>query len=438
MIVPKYFEDLNVLHKNTLQNRAYYIPASRKLAGDMGDREVSDRFILLSGQWRFRFFESIYEAEEEFYQEGYSVESFDTVTVPGVWENYGCDCNQYTNCRYPFPVDPPYVPHANPCGEYVRTFSYHKNEAAPKAFLNFEGVDSCFYVWLNGVFVGYSQVSHSTSEFDVTENLKEGENTLAVLVLKWCDGSYLEDQDKFRMSGIFRDVYLLERAEEGISDYFIKAFPSEDYKDGRVEIDLKYRNRTVPVTIELFDAEGNKVAEGQSEDGKVSFEIKNAVFWNAEEPYLYTVVFYTENEVITDKVGIREIHVSNGILYVNGVKVKFHGTNRHDSDPVTGFVISSQQIRKDLLLMKEHNINAIRTSHYPNAPYFYQLYDQLGFYVIDEADNESHGTAELYRREPDTELKHWNELIADNQEFIEATVDRVQRVWRGIKTVLVL
>ena len=427
MIVPKYFEDLNVLHKNTLQNRAYYIPASRKLVGDMGDREVSDRFILLSGQWRFRFFESIYEAEEEFYQEGYSVDNFDTVTVPGVWENYGYDANHYTNSRYPFPVDPPYVPHANPCGEYVRTFSYHKNVAAPKVFLNFEGVDSCFYVWLNGVFVGYSQVSHSTSEFDVTENLKEGENTLAVLVLKWCDGSYLEDQDKFRMSGIFRDVYLLERTEEGISDYFIKAFPSEDYKDGRVEIDLKYRNRTVPVTIKLFDAEGNKVAEGQSEDGKVSFKIKNAVFWNAEEPYLYTVVFYTENEVITDKVGIREIHVSNSILYVNGVKVKFHGTNRHDSDPVTGFAISSQQIRKDLLLMKEYNINAIRTSHYPNAPYFYQLYDQLGFYVIDEADNESHGTAEIYRREPDAGLKHWNELIADNPAFTEATVDRVQR-----------
>ena len=395
MIVPKYFEDLNVLHKNTMPNRAYYIPSSGMLNGDERDREASDRLILLSGQWKFRFLESIYEAKEEFYQKGFSAESFDTVTVPGVWESYGYDHNHYTNCRYPFPVDPPYVPHANPCGEYVRTFSYHKNETAPKVFLNFEGVDSCFYVWFNGVFVGYSQVSHSTSEFDVTENLKEGENTLAVLVLKWCDGSYLEDQDKFRMSGIFRDVYLLERTEEGISDYFIKAFPSEDYRDGKVEICLKYRNQPVPVMVQLFDAEGKKVAEGQAEDGKIFFEIKDAVLWNAEQPYLYTVVLSTENEVITDKVGIREIHALAGVLYVNGVKVKFHGTNRHDSDPVTGFTISGAQIRKDLLLMKEYNVNAIRTSHYPNTPYFYQLYDRLGFYVIDEADNESHGTGEV-------------------------------------------
>ncbi len=429
MIVPKYFEDLNVLHKNTMPNRAYYIPSSGMLNGDERDREASDRLILLSGQWKFRFLESIYEAKEEFYQKGFSAESFDTVTVPGVWESYGYDHNHYTNCRYPFPVDPPYVPHANPCGEYVRTFSYHKNETAPKVFLNFEGVDSCFYVWFNGVFVGYSQVSHSTSEFDVTENLKEGENTLAVLVLKWCDGSYLEDQDKFRMSGIFRDVYLLERTEEGISDYFIKAFPSEDYRDGKVEICLKYRNQPVPVMVQLFDAEGKKVAEGQAEDGKIFFEIKDAVLWNAEQPYLYTVVLSTENEVITDKVGIREIHALAGVLYVNGVKVKFHGTNRHDSDPVTGFTISGAQIRKDLLLMKEYNVNAIRTSHYPNTPYFYQLYDRLGFYVIDEADNESHGTGEVYRssNSEKEKLKHWNEIIADNPAYTETTVDRVQR-----------
>lgn len=429
MIVPKYFEDLTVLHKNTMPNRAYYIPSSGKLEGDERDREISDRFILLSGQWKFRFFESIYEAEEEFYQESFPVDNFDTVTVPGVWENYGYDCNCYTNCRYPFPVDPPYVPHANPCGEYVHTFSYHKNETAPKVFLNFEGVDSCFYVWLNGIFVGYSQVSHSTSEFDVTDKLREGENRLAVLVLKWCDGSYLEDQDKFRMSGIFRDVYLLERTEEGISDYFINARPSEDYKGGKVEINLKYRNQPVQVMVQLFDAEGKMVAEGQAVDSKVFLEIKNAVLWNAEMPYLYTVVMNTENEVITDKVGIREIHASDGILYINGVKVKFHGANRHDSDPVTGFTISSQQIWKDLVLMKEHNINAIRTSHYPNAPYFYQLYDRLGFYVVDEADNESHGTGEVYRRVESEEekLKQWNGLVADNPEYIEATVDRVQR-----------
>lgn len=427
MIVPKYFEDLKVLHKSTMPNRAYYIPASEKLAGDERDRENSDRLILLSGQWKFRYFESIYDAQEEFYKEGFSVEGFDTVTVPGVWQNYGYGNNQYTNSRYPFPVDPPYVPHENPCGEYLHTFEYHKKEEAPKVFLNFEGVDSCFYVWVNGIFIGYSQVSHSTSEFDVTESLREGKNTLAVLVLKWCDGSYLEDQDKFRMSGIFRDVYLLERTEEGISDYFIKTWLSGDYKDGNMEIIFQYRNQPVPVTVQILDKEGEEIADGQTEDGRLFFGIRDAVLWNAEMPYLYTIVISTENEVITDKIGFRDISIRDGVLYVNGKTVKFHGTNRHDSDPVTGFSISCQQIKKDLALMKEHNINAIRTSHYPNAPYFYQLYDRLGFYVIDEADNESHGTAEIYRKEPDEGLKHWNELIADNPAFSEATVDRVQR-----------
>ena len=230
MIVPGYYEDLKVLHKNTMPNRAYYIPASMRMDGI----RMTDRFMLLSGQWKFRYFDSIYDAKEEFFAEGYDTAEFDTVTVPGVWQNYGYDRHQYTNTRYPFPVDPPYVPQKNPCGEYVRTFTYHRDEKAPKAFLNFEGVDSCFYVWVNGIFVGYSQVSHSTSEFDVTQNLREGENTLAVLVLKWCDGSYMEDQDKFRMSGIFRDVYLLRRPEEGIFDYFVKAQPSEDYKSGSV------------------------------------------------------------------------------------------------------------------------------------------------------------------------------------------------------------
>ena len=218
MIIPKYYEDLKVLHKNTMPNRAYYIPAAQKLENPVENREDSERFQMLSGEWKFRYFDSVYEVKEEFFKEGYDVSGFDTVTVPGVWQNYGYDRHQYTNVRYPIPMDPPYVPHQNPCGEYVRTFDYHKDEKAPKAFLNFEGVDSCFYVWVNGIFAGYSQVSHSTSEFDITDSLKEGENTLCVLVLKWCDGTYLEDQDKFRMSGIFRDVYLLKRPAEGIFD----------------------------------------------------------------------------------------------------------------------------------------------------------------------------------------------------------------------------
>ena len=476
MVVPKYYEDLSVLHKGTMPDRAYYIPASGRMDDLWEDRERSDRFVQLSGQWKFRYFDSIYEVKEEFWKEGYDTEGFATVSVPGVWQNYGYDRHQYTNTRYPFPMDPPYVPHANPCGEYVRTFTYHQDENAPEAFLNFEGVESCFYVWLNGSFVGYSQVSHSTSEFAVTGLLREGKNTLSVLVLKWCDGSYLEDQDKFRMSGIFRDVYLLRRPQEGIFDYFVKAYPENGHRDGKVEIGFSYLNRPVETKVSLFDREGRLVAEGEAavdkpaaesglaadgaaadriaaddemtagragqESGtaagqaggtkwtsRATLQVKDAVLWNAEAPYLYTLVIETAAETITDHVGIREIHTQDGVLYFNGVKIKFHGTNRHDSDPVTGFAIDRQQLLTDLRLMKEHNINAIRTSHYPNAPWCYQLYDRLGFYVIDEADNESHGTSDIYLDGADWNVrsKRWNEAIADNPAFTQATVDRTRR-----------
>lgn len=430
MIVPKYFEDFDHLHVNTMPNRAYYIPASRRMEDLVENREASDRFFLLSGDWKFRYFTSVYDVKEEFFAEGYDTSAFETIPVPSVWQNYGHDHHQYTNVRYPFPVDPPYVPYENPCGAYVRTFEWKKQEEAPRAFLNFEGVDSCFYVWMNGSFVGYSQVSHSTSEFDVTDFLKDGTNTIAVLVLKWCDGSYLEDQDKFRMSGIFRDVYLLARPEKGIRDYFVKAAPDASYQNGEVSIAITWNDgEPQEGTAKLFDAENHFVAEAAFGGDTVQMHVKDAHLWNAEEPYLYTLVLETAGEVITDHVGIREIHAKDGVLYLNGVKIKFHGTNRHDSDPVTGFAISLAQIKKDLKVMKEHNINAIRTSHYPNAPYCYQLYDRLGFYVIDEADNESHGTEEIYANYTSWEeyAKNWNKLIANNPVFTEATVDRTQR-----------
>ena len=214
MIVPRYYENLNMLHDNTEPARAYYIPSSNRLKDPAEHREESDRMQLLNGNWKFRYFESIYQVQDAFYLEGYDTSSFDEIPVPGVWQMYDYGRHQYTNIRYPFPFDPPYIPQDIPCGTYVHDFEYQKVRNAPRVFLNFEGVDSCFYVWLNGTYVGYSQVAHATSEFDVTSYQKEGKNTIAVLVLKWCDGSYLEDQDKFRMSGIFRDVYLLKRPEK--------------------------------------------------------------------------------------------------------------------------------------------------------------------------------------------------------------------------------
>ena len=222
MIVPRYYENLSVLHENTMPARAYYIPASRRMDNLVEHREESDRMQLLNGTWKFQYFNSIYDIQDSFFEKNYDTENFDEIQVPSVWQMAGYDTHQYTNIRYPFPFDPPYVPQDIPCGAYVHTFEYSRDEKAPKSFLNFEGVDSCFYVWINGSYIGYSQVSHMTSEFDVTDVLQDGTNTVAVLVMKWCDGSYLEDQDKFRMSGIFRDVYILKRPKQAISDYHIK------------------------------------------------------------------------------------------------------------------------------------------------------------------------------------------------------------------------
>lgn len=222
MIIPKHYENTDILHENTMPPRAYYIPASKCADTLIEHREDSDRIQMLKGKWKFKYYDCIYDLKEAFYELNYDDSVFDELPVPGVWQMYGYDAHQYTNIRYPFPFDPPYIPYQNPCGAYLHEFDYHSEEEAPKAYLNFEGVDSCFYVWLNGEYVGYSQVSHSTAEFDVTNQLREGTNKLAVLVLKWCDGSYLEDQDKFRMSGIFREVYLLKRPKQAIRDYFIK------------------------------------------------------------------------------------------------------------------------------------------------------------------------------------------------------------------------
>ena len=426
MIVPRYYEDLSVLHENTMPARAYFIPASKRMDNLVEHREESDRMQLLNGTWKFQYFNSIYDVQEPFFEKDYDTENFDEIQVPSVWQMAGYDTHQYTNIRYPFPFDPPYVPQDIPCGTYAHTFVYHKDENAPKAFLNFEGVDSCFYVWINGSYVGYSQVSHMTSEFDITDLLRDGENSIAVLVMKWCDGSYLEDQDKFRMSGIFRDVYILKRPKQAISDYHIKT-RIEDML-AKVEIEMKFYS-PLNVKISIEDRNGAVVALGSiAEEGTAVLEIASPELWNTENPYLYKLILETENEVIVDHIALRKVEIKDQVIYLNGQKIKFRGVNRHDSDPVTGFTISLEQITTDLTLMKQHNFNAIRSSHYPNAPFFYEMCDKYGFMVIDEADIEAHGPFMIYRKE-DTDynrFKRWNEKIADDSVWEEAIVDRVK------------
>ena len=426
MIVPRYYENLSVLHENTMPARAYYVPASKRMDNLVEHREESDRMQLLNGAWKFQYFNSIYDIQDSFFEKNYDTENFDEIQVPSVWQMAGYDTHQYTNIRYPFPFDPPYVPQDIPCGAYVHNFEYSRDEKASKAFLNFEGVDSCFYVWINGSYIGYSQVSHMTSEFDVTDILQDGTNTVAVLVMKWCDGSYLEDQDKFRMSGIFRDVYILKRPKQAISDYHIKT-RIEDML-AKVEIEMKFYS-PLNVNISIEDRNGAVVAIGSiAEEGTAVLEIASPELWNTENPYLYKLILETENEVIVDHIALRKIEIKDQVIYLNGQKIKFRGVNRHDSDPVTGFTISLEQITTDLTLMKQHNFNAIRSSHYPNAPFFYEMCDKYGFMVIDEADIEAHGPFMIYRKE-DTDynrFKRWNEKIADDPVWEEAIVDRVK------------
>ena len=426
MIVPRYYENLSVLHENTMPARAYYIPASKRMDNLVEYREESDRMQLLNGAWKFQYFNSIYDIQDSFFEKNYDTENFDEIQVPSVWQMAGYDTHQYTNIRYPFPFDPPYVPQDIPCGVYVHNFEYSRDEKASKAFLNFEGVDSCFYVWINGSYIGYSQVSHMTSEFDVTDVLQDGANTVAVLVMKWCDGSYLEDQDKFRMSGIFRDVYILKRPKQAISDYHIKT--RIEGMLAKVEIEMKFYS-PLNVKISIEDRNGAVVALGSiAEEGTAVLEIASPELWNTENPYLYKLILETENEVIVDHIALRKIEIKDQVIYLNGQKIKFRGVNRHDSDPVTGFTISPEQITTDLTLMKQHNFNAIRSSHYPNAPFFYEMCDKYGFMVIDEADIEAHGPFMIYRKE-DTDynrFKRWNEKIADDPVWEEAIVDRVK------------
>lgn len=404
MKLEKYYENPNILHVGCEEPRAYYVPFSDKGDALSCVREKSDRFISLNGRWSFRYCKSVYEMPEL-----EDIDYTEKITVPSCWQCKGYDTHNYVNVKYPFPYDPPYVPHENPCAMYERSINFKKADDK-KYYINFEGVDSCFYLWINGEFAGYSQVSHSTSELDVTGYLKNGRNRINVLVLKWCDGSYLEDQDKFRMSGIFRDVYILERDAEHVKDFFVRT-----KTDGTVMIDAD-----AELDCELMD-NGAVIAAGHGKS--IEMKIDAPRLWTAETPYLYTLIIKCGGEYIVQKIGLREICIRNRVVLLNGRKFKIKGVNRHDSDPITGYTISREQAMRDLTLMKRHNINAIRTSHYPNSPWFTELCDELGFYVCAESDIEIHGVTSFYGGSQDKTFG----LLAQDKRFEKAVLDRVQR-----------
>lgn len=410
-----YHENPQKLHINTEPNRNYFIPFSQN-ADPFKNREESDRFQLLNGTWNFRYYNSFFEIEDDFLDISFS----DSVLVPSNWQLHGYDKPMYLNIKYPIPYNPPYVPDENPVGLYNRKFSVDLSGGF-EHFLNFEGVDSCFYLYINHKFVGYSQVSHMTSEFNVTDYLVDGENVITVMVLKWCDGTYLEDQDKWRLSGIFRDVYLLARPTIRISNY--RVVTNYDTESDKVNIELSIKANTA-VIAKLYDAKENLLSETLVKADKASFLLESPQLWNAESPYLYKLILLTEQETIGEKIGVRQIKVENGCILINGVAVKFKGVNRHDSNPVTGAYVSRENMLNDLYLMKQHNINAIRTSHYPNAPVFLQLCDELGFYLIDEADFEAHGSVEASHTPDNNGDYSGIALIANLKEFEKAILDR--------------
>lgn len=423
MIREAFHEDLQKLHVGTEPMRTCYIPHARTETAFADNRRASERMLLLNGDWQFRYFDSLLDVPAEECA-AFDPTQYKTVPVPSVWQNLGVDRHQYVNVTYPFPFDPPYVPTENPCGVYRKSLFLSDAERVGRQYLNFEGVDSCFYLWINERFVGYSQVSHSPSEFDVTAFLATGINQIVVLVLKWCDGSYLEDQDKFRMSGIFRDVYLLLRPVQHIRDFTICTPLNEGFDHAAVACNVSFSGEVLPVSYKLLDANMTELHSGLSTDGNIAIPVSNPSLWSAEHPYLYTLILEASGEIILSRVGIRKIEIKNAVLLVNGVNVTFKGVNRHDSSPINGAAVTLDEMRRDLLLMKQHNINAIRTSHYPNAPIFYDLCDALGFYLIDEGDLEAHGVCTMGGGYTSDNYNY----IAKDPRFETAILDRVQRL----------
>ncbi len=387
-------------------HRSYYIPFAEndKIKTKFGivDRRSSSRFMSLDGVWEIKQHKNV---EQVVLDEALT----ETIPVPACVQMHGYDQIQYLNTRYPFPVTLPHIPNENPCWHYRRKFTLDKKQGE-KYYLDFEGVDSAFYLYVNGKYKGYSQISHATSEFDVTDLVVNGENTLDVLVLKWCVSTYLECQDKFRFSGIFRSVYLLKRPQKHITDYRIVT--SFDGTDGI----LTFVNESkVGITV-VFKQTKRVVSAKKS----VEFRVKNVKKWTAETPELYPLRLFAAGEKIIEKVGFRTVAIDGKVFKINGKATKLKGVNRHDFNCKTGATVSLKNLMDDIALMKELNVNAVRTSHYPNMPQFYKLCDFYGLYVMDEADLEMHGACTRYGG---YDRALWSEY-AENEFFKDGITDR--------------
>ena len=440
MTTPHDWENQNLLARNREPAHAtqqVYPDAASALSCD---RDNTPYRKLLNGTWRFQYTAHPGLSPTGFEMLDYDDSGWAELPVPSNWQMHGYGRPNYTNVAYPYPVDPPRVPQDNPVGHYRRLFTVPAGWEGRRVLLTFEGVDSAFYVWVNGKMAGYSQGAHLPSEFDITSLLKAGDNLLAVQVYQWSDGSYLEDQDMWRLSGIFRDVCLSATPMLHVRDVFIRTTLSAGYKDANVEVDITVRNyATVEVagasiTAELFDAAEKPAASetvraetlpaGREVVLNTILPVNGAHLWSAEEPYLYTLLLSLTDatgkryEVQSYRVGIRQVEVREQQLLINGVAVKLKGVDRHETHPDLGHAVTYESMLKDIVLMKQHNINTVRTSHYPDDPRWYDLCDRFGMYIVDEADLECHGFG----------IGGDLNQISDDPEWEAAYIDRAERM----------
>ena len=448
-----YWEDETIFAENKEPAVATYMPYESEQAM-LADKAyyktpwttpVNNRYLSLNGTWRFHFVSEPSQRPMDFWKEGYDVSAWDTIPVPSNWEMQGYDRPIYANVEYPHSNTPPYIKARpgfndgganygiNPVGSYVRTFQVPDNWDGRRTLIHFGGIYSAAFVWLNGQYVGYTQGANNVAEFDLTDFLHKGENTLAVQVFRWSDGSYLECQDMFRMSGIFRDVYLYNVPQLSIRDHYFTTELRNNYQEATLNIALTFGSKGEPqegkktVEVSLYHPNGTLMDKatvepvfyrhGTTECG-MKFNLKQPQLWSAETPNLYTVHVVQKDEMgneemaFSDKVGFRSVEIRNSLVYINGKRVFFKGTNRHDTDPVYGRAVRTESMLRDVLLMKQNNINTVRTSHYPNAARMYAMFDYYGIYCVDEADLEDHA----------------NQSISDRKSWIPAFEDRIERM----------
>lgn len=398
----KVWENYQVDGINRMKPRAHFLSFPNRERAILGSNRYTHAFRNLNGVWKFLFLDAPEYSPEGFYQSDFDISGMDDIPVPGNWQLQGYGKMHYSDLWYNFPIDPPYVPTENPTGIYKRKFYVDESYRDKQVLIRFCGVDSAYHLWINGQEVGYSKGARIEAEFDITDIVRIGEeNDVTVRVYQWSDGTYLEDQDMWWESGIFRDVELLGVPKNGINDFVVTADLDDDYKDGLFSVNGSLRSEEdVQITFELLDAEGNKVLRETTVSDGANFQFSAVIpgvhHWTAETPYLYQLFITVQKdgriiEVIPQQVGFRNIRLRGDTFLVNGVAIKFKGMNRHDYNPRNGRVVSRDEIEKDIILMKQFNVNAIRTCHYPNANDLYDLCDRYGMYVIDETDLECHG-----------------------------------------------